>query len=126
MSTMAAVAPQPAMTTIQLAVPPGAQPGQLIQAQVNGQTVQAHIPPGLPPGPGARGVPPARAPRGDRLNSNERWNEIEEARIRGEKISLMATSQASRPAAPPELRARARRATSLSLDYLPTQPTHVA
>ena len=47
---MAAVAPQPAMTTIQLAVPPGAQPGQLIQAQVNGQTVQAQIPAGLQPG----------------------------------------------------------------------------
>ena len=47
---MAAVAPQPAMTTIQLAVPPGAQPGQLIQAQVNGQNIQAQIPPGLQPG----------------------------------------------------------------------------
>ena len=45
---MAAVAP--AMQTIQLQVPPDGQPGQLIQAQVNGQTVQAQIPAGLQPG----------------------------------------------------------------------------
>ena len=47
---MAAVAPQPAMTTIQLQVPPDAQPGFMIQAQVNGQTIQAQVPPGLQPG----------------------------------------------------------------------------
>ena len=47
---MAAVAPQPAMTTIQLQVPPDGQPGQLIQAQINGQTIQAQVPPGLQPG----------------------------------------------------------------------------
>ena len=48
--TMAAVAPQPAMTTIQLQVPPDAQPGFMIQAQINGQTIQAQVPPGLQPG----------------------------------------------------------------------------
>ena len=47
---MAAVAPQPAMTTIQLQVPQGAQPGFMIQASVNGQTIQAQVPPGLQPG----------------------------------------------------------------------------
>ena len=47
---MAAVAPQPAMTTIQLQVPPDAQPGFMIQAQINGQTIQAQVPPGLQPG----------------------------------------------------------------------------
>ena len=47
---MAAVAPQPAMTTIQLQVPQGAQPGFMIQAQVNGQAIQAQVPPGLQPG----------------------------------------------------------------------------
>ena len=62
---MAAVAPQPAMTTIQLAVPPGAQPGQLIQAQVNGQTVQAQIPPGLQPGATFSVSIPAAAPVDD-------------------------------------------------------------
>ena len=47
---MAAVTPQPAMTTIQLQVPPDAQPGFMIQAQINGQTIQAQVPPGLQPG----------------------------------------------------------------------------
>ena len=47
---MAAVAPQPAMTTIQLQVPPDAQPGFMIQAQINGQNIQAQVPPGLQPG----------------------------------------------------------------------------
>jgi len=47
---MAAVAPQPAMTTIQLQVPQGSQPGFMIQASVNGQTIQAQVPPGLQPG----------------------------------------------------------------------------
>ena len=51
--TMARVAPgmiAPAMTTIQLQVPPDAHPGFMIQASVNGQTIQAQVPPGLQPG----------------------------------------------------------------------------
>ena len=47
---MAAVAPQPAMQTIQLQVPPEAHPGFMIQANINGQTIQAQVPPGLEPG----------------------------------------------------------------------------
>ena len=50
---MARVAPgmiAPAMTTIQLQVPPDAHPGFMIQANVNGQTIQAQVPPGLQPG----------------------------------------------------------------------------
>ena len=47
---MAAVAPQPAMTTIQLQVPQNAQPGFMVQAHINGQTIQAQVPPGLQPG----------------------------------------------------------------------------
>ena len=50
---MARVAPgmiAPAMTTIQLQVPPDAHPGFMIQASVNGQTIQAQVPPGLQPG----------------------------------------------------------------------------
>ena len=61
--TMAAVAP--AMQTIQLQVPPDGQPGQLIQAQVNGQTVQAQIPPGLQPGVTFSVSIPAAAPVDD-------------------------------------------------------------
>ena len=60
---MAAVAP--AMQTIQLQVPPDGQPGQLIQAQVNGQTVQAQIPPGLQPGATFSVSIPAAAPVDD-------------------------------------------------------------
>ena len=51
--TMARVAPgmiAPAMTTIQLQVPPDAHPGFMIQANINGQTIQAQVPPGLQPG----------------------------------------------------------------------------
>ena len=50
---MARVAPgmiAPAMTTIQLQVPPDAHPGFMIQANINGQTIQAQVPPGLQPG----------------------------------------------------------------------------
>ena len=47
---MAAVAPQQAMQTIQLQVPPDAQPGFMIQANINGQTIKAQVPPGLEPG----------------------------------------------------------------------------
>ena len=47
---MTAVAPQPAMQTIQLQVPQNAQPGFMIQAQINGQNIQAQVPPGLQPG----------------------------------------------------------------------------
>ena len=45
-----AIAPQPAMQTIQLQVPPDAHPGFMIQAQINGQNIQAQVPPGLQPG----------------------------------------------------------------------------
>ena len=60
---MAAVAPlQPAMTVIQLQVPPEAQPGAVIAAQVNGQTIQAQVPPGLQPGDIFSVQVPASAP----------------------------------------------------------------
>ena len=62
---MAAVAPQPAMTTIQLQVPPDAQPGFMIQAQINGQTIQAQVPPGLQPGATFSVSIPAAAPVDD-------------------------------------------------------------
>ena len=56
-SKMAAVAPQPAMTTIQLQVPQGAQPGFMIQASVNGRH-QLGQPPGLQPGANIFGAGP--------------------------------------------------------------------
>ena len=60
---MAAVAPlQPAMTVIQLQVPPEAQPGAVVAAQVNGQTIQAQVPPGLQPGDIFSVQVPASAP----------------------------------------------------------------
>ena len=62
---MAAVAPQPAMTTIQLQVPPDAQPGFMIQANINGQTIQAQVPPGLQPGATFSVSIPAAAPVDD-------------------------------------------------------------
>lgn len=62
---MAAVAPQPAMQTIQLQVPPDAQPGFMIQASVNGQTIQAQVPPGLQPGATFAVQVPAAAPVDD-------------------------------------------------------------
>ena len=60
---MAAVAP--AMQTIQLQVPPDAQPGFMIQANINGQTIQAQVPPGLQPGATFSVSIPAAAPVDD-------------------------------------------------------------
>ena len=50
------------MTVIQLQVPPEAQPGAVIAAQVNGQTIQAQVPPGLQPGDIFSVQVPASAP----------------------------------------------------------------
>ena len=65
---MARVAPgmiAPAMTTIQLQVPPDAHPGFMIQANINGQTIQAQVPPGLQPGATFSVSIPAAAPVDD-------------------------------------------------------------